>query len=162
MDYNTMVHKFSEVFTQYITIIIDIDKFLITNNECDGDGDIPNYKTWLHIIDNMNCPIKVVTEKFIKIFLETITYNDYYETFKDLFETYFNEDDFHLIQKFLCRTELYYFTKTYGQYTDMLEYEKDFYIKELIIYSSEKFFEKHIDVINNIINNFITPTYYLK
>jgi hypothetical protein len=110
----------------------------------------------------MNCPIKVVTEKIIKIFLETITYNDYYETFKDLFETYFNEDDFHLIQKYLCRTELYYFTKTYGQYTDMLEYEKDLYIKELIIYSSEKFFEKHIDVINNIINNFITPTYYLK
>jgi hypothetical protein len=159
-----MVHKFTEVFTQYITIFIDIEECLITNNDSDGDGDddAPKYKTSFNIFENMDCPIEIVTKKFIEKFLDNITFHYYYETFKEVFETYFNESDFNVIQHYLCRAELFYFTEKYGEYTEMLEYEKDFYIRELILYSSEKFVEKHIIVMNNILEKFITPTYCLK
>lgn len=146
MDYETIINNFTEIFTQYITLIIDTDECFITDD-----------------------PIETMTQNFIKkcahMFSQTIntSFND--NLLKKIFNDYFNEDTYIIIKHYLCDTQGGYLTsfeRKYGEYTELNEYLQQYYLHLLIILSSKTFFEKHFDIIHNIIEKCITTPACLK
>lgn len=146
MDYKTIINIFTEIFTQYITLIIDTDECFITND-----------------------PIETMVQNFIKQFSHMFSHdtrdtllND--TLFKKIFNDYFNEDTYIIIRHYLCDPQGYLtsFERKYGEYTELNTYLQEYYLHLLILISCKTYFEKHFDLIYNVIENCITRTSCLK
>lgn len=156
MVHYTLIDNFREIFRQYIVLIMDLNETSTEDEiQCDTSFRIP---------ENIEDPIEIITQKFTDKFAYKLYDTYYYEMFKEIFDKYFDESTYdtirqHLIHPYGCFEK---FVSNFGEYPDLDDYFQEVYKKSLIESSSNEFLKLHPEMINNIINECIGQTTYLK